>query len=1218
MPSANGERRARRNTRSKVRSYFHSSSQEAGQSQSSEDEEHSPKKLANVARDVRRRLSRNDSLVPQSSSVGALSESSSSRLCIADTRGSDLDEEEVMKEQIKEKVWTDTLAAQNHVSSPVDEDKHPDSVMSPIRRRSLYTPGIATRSPEDILRKPPPPAQVRSQADRDYYYNPSLSESSPLSRLANLRSFQTGRSTPSELGYTHLGALKLGTLRVTNGAASPVPQDRDVSPGRISTPDTISQDEYYTASEGSKSETAGRSAAVLLQENTSRPLQRNSFDTTALAGDTSPNAASWHSSLKPIETKDLVSLTRDSPNQRSVDATTSAASRTPTNCKPIKRKPLPSTTSVRQRGRASYLADDYISELLSNPYPCETETCCPDDGTQEAAFLKLARNLSSHGGSDCAADKTQTQTTQSSPDKSFQPVDSGYNSTASLDTTEGSTTRTKSEVPAPVPLNRSHSSSPIAPSDSCETKPTKGHPDGSDIGINKAPPERRLVTSDIQRDPAAIAVSKRSSIATGKVSTSTEPSWVQPLSLEKSRKLQKKRPKSQPPFQRTPMSAGQSSIGAGIPPVPTAISELHSQRTSKFPPLDHTYADLQHTDANELPSSSVSTAVQTHLSSPTHISEDTLTKERPSLFQKLALRARSRSRSRPRELPPAHEPDSESIKSICRSPSWSEYGNGKKKERKRKAKAERELQKQLDLKSSTEPEPRSRSRSRSRFRSRSRRRSSQRGPSPTLTEFSTVKESLGGSPYDIARTSSGMQQQVNGRALEPHQTSTAEYCIEPRDGMPISEFARNRYRSRSSVGHSEALIEDVQAHRNVPSAPARPHSMYVDRPPAPPLPAGEVRHGHFTSQATSASMVQEKEILPKSKSMAGSSIAPAYVPSISPTTSIDELVDKLLDAPDPDSKETILQQIRQQKRGSRRGTTSASQTTSGDIREPPQQTGTPNRPRRIVDVAPDQSVISPNINPPQPKSSNTERAKATKNPTKDNMSPQKIMLADAPPMPPLPTAEYLQKQEARRSISKSENNQTLTPPQTQVPEPSKKDLWAGCTMQTERRKANRSSGDWGSYQLAWSQRRKSAGEVLLLKDRQPELTDATCRFSLEDAPQGPSAINRAMTGGLEQLPMPKGGQKAFHKPWAPAQGQQLPHSQSWQANSRVAATTQAFERFTGRFEGGLLYGYEPGFGLGGSAGTRSAKNGATRKSVHISQGFGVDLSDVPIFVAPSK
>ena len=52
----------------------------------------------------------------------------------------------------------------------------------------------------------------------------------------------------------------------------------------------------------------------------------------------------------------------------------------------------------------------------------------------------------------------------------------------------------------------------------------------------------------------------------------------------------------------------------------------------------------------------------------------------------------------------------------------------------------------------------------------------------------------------------------------------------------------------------------------------------------------------------------------------------------------------------------------------------------------------------------------------------------------------------------------------------------------------------------------------------------------------------------------------------------------------------------------------------GRYSGGLEYGYEHGLGFGGSAGTRSVSGvaKATRKGVPLSEGFGVDLSDVPI------
>jgi hypothetical protein len=54
-----------------------------------------------------------------------------------------------------------------------------------------------------------------------------------------------------------------------------------------------------------------------------------------------------------------------------------------------------------------------------------------------------------------------------------------------------------------------------------------------------------------------------------------------------------------------------------------------------------------------------------------------------------------------------------------------------------------------------------------------------------------------------------------------------------------------------------------------------------------------------------------------------------------------------------------------------------------------------------------------------------------------------------------------------------------------------------------------------------------------------------------------------------------------------------------------------------RFSGGLGYGYEPGLGLSGSAGMRSDGKGAreeNRKSVTVSERWGVDLSDVPVIL----
>jgi len=57
-----------------------------------------------------------------------------------------------------------------------------------------------------------------------------------------------------------------------------------------------------------------------------------------------------------------------------------------------------------------------------------------------------------------------------------------------------------------------------------------------------------------------------------------------------------------------------------------------------------------------------------------------------------------------------------------------------------------------------------------------------------------------------------------------------------------------------------------------------------------------------------------------------------------------------------------------------------------------------------------------------------------------------------------------------------------------------------------------------------------------------------------------------------------------------------------------------------RFAGGLGYGYEPGYGLGGSAGTRNAGNmaAASQKSVDVSMNYGLDFSDVPVFLQRVK
>lgn len=146
--NSRGERRSRSKSRSRIRAYLYGSNHDA--IQTSSDDEEVQTGIASAARDVRKRLSRTgSSITPFQSakvSVTRLSASSSSRLLSTrstDSQKTDLEESAMVADQIKQRAHHDSLVAQNHVSTPVDEGRHVDSVLAPLRRKSLYTPGVS-------------------------------------------------------------------------------------------------------------------------------------------------------------------------------------------------------------------------------------------------------------------------------------------------------------------------------------------------------------------------------------------------------------------------------------------------------------------------------------------------------------------------------------------------------------------------------------------------------------------------------------------------------------------------------------------------------------------------------------------------------------------------------------------------------------------------------------------------------------------------------------------------------------------------------------------------------------------------------------------------------------------------------------------------------------------------------------------------------------------
>lgn len=110
---------------------------------------------------------------------------------------------------------------------------------SVTRRRSLLTrPGVATRrSSKQSARGFSPPARQEpkeARSNRAFEKTQSVQLPLPEGEDSNVRpslpATFTRPDTPSDFQYTHLGALKLGSLRVVNGSSSPCPSDRSKMP----------------------------------------------------------------------------------------------------------------------------------------------------------------------------------------------------------------------------------------------------------------------------------------------------------------------------------------------------------------------------------------------------------------------------------------------------------------------------------------------------------------------------------------------------------------------------------------------------------------------------------------------------------------------------------------------------------------------------------------------------------------------------------------------------------------------------------------------------------------------------------------------------------------------------------------------------------------------------------------------------------------------------
>ncbi|MCJ1387846.1 hypothetical protein MMC18_000689 [Xylographa bjoerkii] len=827
-----GDCRSRRDSRQRIRAHLFGSSQESLQADSEEDNENK-KGLVDTARGVRDRLSRTGTMVSRRASlrmsITPLNTSQSRLSLVPESSVHDVDDTERVFDEIKEKAFYDSLAAMNHVSSPVDEDMHVDAVASPIRRRSLFTPGLATRVPDDILRKPPPPQRIQSEADRDYYYDPNRPESSPLAKIAALELVSRGRvspvlraSTPLDMDYAHLGGLRPGTLRITNGNNSPVPRIRSPSITDAMPPSNLSckEDYFNRAVSGyvdddqqlkptfSQNRYHGIDVDVVVDASAQVDKRFAEIGRFLKSAMPTTNTYPDEGTETPLrqQARQLLALDQERSSRRTFE----------------RGRPL-SLHPINTHDRTSSLAQDYRSELPDSPFittnnsqatssffmstskrneiedklfdddasaVSTTPEVCPSSGHDTSYFPQnTSKVLHVQDNGLYNNNTTQTSLQPVSPtappgkiddvvpvdgylssNSDLTKADSGYDSSASSKSVRRKALPTGDRTSTFQPALKSSLKVPRSPSGprNMPRRPASVSPSA----------RQWLLTVPSSGHGASKSSIPSSSETVPTIASSTS---TQSQGSSNPRKLKKSRPLSlPPPSSRITVQTCREIDCTSIPPVSAAVAAKHAERLRNFPQLDHTFPSSHHTGLDSASSSPDVAFVPIRFPSPTKGLEDE--EKYPDLKSTKRF-----SLTRGRRLSLLRRNYSSSASNVGSRPNDHRLSD--------------------DI---------------------------------SMADFGDVSAALGGSPYDAARFTvlADWRPSQTSRQPSPHHMTT----VIPRAKVGMgeeqaAEFARLRSQNRSQ---SLSRLED-ESLRHTSSNPSkdmrRSTSMTVDVSLAPPMPA---------------------------------------------------------------------------------------------------------------------------------------------------------------------------------------------------------------------------------------------------------------------------------------------------------------------------------------------------------------------------------------------
>ena len=1067
-----------------------------------------------------------------------------------------------------------------------------------LERRASFTPGTATRldkvqTHESSVpsRKPVPQPQIRREpsyelansnqlceADQAYYYDKARSPTSPLSQLEVLdfeRDWeppaQMERSaTPSDLDYHYLGGLRLGSLHVTNGRASPAPSEMSKSllhrPSALLRRDVSSE---YGSEAGSikRTHTPPPSAWKRPQSLPREGSQSRDVSCSKIwpqSRDVSYSSKTGFTAQSHANGDELPSPTTD----RAVSLAMSYMAEMPQSPY-TPRASQPNSNSPAALGRSSSPTGSVLVTTKRSEHEAglfEDETIGDSQGSEEdrdtISTCRTPSDAASHRPNpfDTYQSLRDTQSQghlQPPPDAREETSDSGYSSNASL-------LSIRQQKKSLVAQRVKAFEQPRAES-AASHFPATNHKSKLETRIGPRPFRASMFQFHRKTAPESVPTmasfcQSTTSLTNSQATTSTTPSRPK----TPSKKLQKKRRSSQPaPPEEIMVMGAQPEDEPTIPPVPQHQSANLMMRSQQFPELQRTFTSNHHT--------------KNSIGSPDHS------------FKPLDIRFPS----------PPPEPALDETPQHTKSPSTKRTSFVARATRRQSLESQKSTEQPLNEIGEAEAQA-------------------------LVRHFGTTAESLGASPYDIAKAANSRPHSSgapHGGMITPHnlavnQSSTQDRRKLTMDDRTAAEYARSKSKSiaerdrQDSVENIKRLEHEkrtvVSEIIGVSAKRPRPHSA---QPGLMTLIHRKPLASSRPLQSTNRQETREEDTRPAELVNRDWPQHPGQLPYEAPAPL------SARQSPRPDQYSNTQQ----------------------FVTAPPQFQHWSNDRQHYQEYQAGEAV--PLRQPPQ-------------------LEPEQHFQSYEGPAP-LPPRHSPRPSFVERFDDVDDVDTTIPPP---PPSHSPRPLDLPTSEDTE--------DIWAAQAQAWRNRRKSVGEFLGFNSDDLHCDDSDRHStSTHDA-----VVEEDLEEELYPVIPPRESQTAYtphesynpYTPWSniwhpaahhhtdtyepdlsritPAEMFQDPsfgHSQQDQPrplpkprSRRASGHSQAHsyasslaeelhpqkdDRPTeapdfGRYSGGLQYGYEKGKGFGGSAGTRTVSGRAegSRKGVPLSAGFGVDLSDVPI------